>query len=373
MINNFYKYLGTILLVITLCTIPEAFSFEETSRIYAPVRLPKELHSKTYTKSKPLRVLSLDGGGVRGIIPARILFEIERRTNKPISELFDLIVGNSTGGIIALGLTTPDINNRPKYTAEEVLNFYMKNANRIFKKSFWRNVKSGWGLWGAKYDRTDLDHILEDLFGNTQLSETLKPVLVISYLINSTEIHIWTSRVARENKRDYLLKDIAGATSAAPTYFAPKKMIDSRGKITFEIDGGIYANNPSTIAITEIYRSFPDITRESILIVSIGTGQIKFDKEFEKLENLGVIGWIITSNLIDVMMNASNDLFEWQTSILNNLSKRIQVEIPDRLGNMDNASAENLNGLLETSEKYIDNNTKMLDELCKRLCYEEGR
>src|SRR5690242_11078260 len=81
---------------------------------------------------KIFRVLSIDGGGVRGIIPARILEEIEKRTNKPISELFDLIVGNSTGGLIALGLTTPDDENKPKYTAKNILDFYIKNSKNIF-------------------------------------------------------------------------------------------------------------------------------------------------------------------------------------------------------------------------------------------------
>jgi patatin-like phospholipase/acyl hydrolase len=87
---------------------------------------------------KMFRVLSIDGGGVRGIIPARILVEIEKRTNKPIAELFDFIVGNSTGGLIALGLTTPDANNKPKYTAKNLLDLYLEDSKAIYSSSFLR-------------------------------------------------------------------------------------------------------------------------------------------------------------------------------------------------------------------------------------------
>ena len=356
MINYFYRYLTTTLLIIIIYFMPNTLVYGQSNIIYAPIGLTPEISNKTYSKDRPLRVLSLDGGGVRGVIPARILAEIEERTDKPISDLFDLIVGNSTGGIIALGLTTPDSKNKPKYTAKEILDLYKDNADKIFEKSFWRKVKSGWGLWDAKYDRKNLDEILDDLFGEVKLSQTLKPVLITSYLIDTAEVHLWTSRVAREEKKDYLLKDIAGATSAAPTYFPPKKMVDNKGNVTYESDGGIYANNPSTLAIAEIFRSVPNIAREDVLIISIGTGQVKLDKEAEKLENSGVIGWVINANLIDVMMNATNDLFEWQTSLLNNSSKRIQVEIPEKLGDMDNASDANIHGLLEVAGNYIKNN-----------------
>ena len=369
MIHSFYRYLTATLLIVSIYFIPTTLAYAESNAFHAPVRLPPRIINKTYSKDRPLRVLSLDGGGVRGVIPARILAEIEERTNKPISELFDLIVGNSTGGIIALGLTTPDSKGQPKYTANEILNLYKDNAEKIFEKSFWRKIKSGWGLWDAKYDRKNLDKILEGLFGEAKLSQTLKPVLVTSYSMNAADIHLWTSRVAREEKRDYFLKDVAGATSAAPTYFAPKKMVDQDGNVTYESDGGLYANNPSTLAIAEIFRSIPNIAREGILIVSIGTGQVKLSHKVEELENSGVIGWVIDANLIDVMMNAANGLFEWQTSILNNSSKRLQIEIPENLGEMDNSSEENIQGLLGIAESYIKNNSSMLDRICKRLSF----
>ena len=88
--------------------------------------------------SDVIKILSIDGGGIRGLIPAVVLAEIEKRTGKPASELFDLIAGTSTGGILALGLTCPAADGRPRYSAERLIDLYQKEGNRIFNRSRWR-------------------------------------------------------------------------------------------------------------------------------------------------------------------------------------------------------------------------------------------
>ena len=112
-----------------------------------------------------LRILSVDGGGVRGIIPARILQEIEKRTNKHTSELFDMSTGTSTGSLVVLGLGAPDKQGAPKNSAQDMVNLYLNDSNKIFNKSLLRNIWTGFGLWGAKYDRKNLDEILGNIFG----------------------------------------------------------------------------------------------------------------------------------------------------------------------------------------------------------------
>jgi patatin-like phospholipase/acyl hydrolase len=294
---------------------------------------------RPYNK-KIFRVLSIDGGGVRGIIPARILEEIEKRTNKPISELFDLIVGNSTGGLLALGLTTPDDKNKPKYTAKNILDLYLLNSKDIFSSSFFRNIATGNGLWGAKHSRANLDYMTEKLFGNTLLSQTIKPVLILSYSLTQGEPSLWTTNFSISHPdKDVYLKDLAGATTAAPTYFSPKEMKNKASEILYEADGGIYANDPSTAAIAEIYRNNPNIGKNDILLISIGTGKITLGSSALKLKNAGVIGWVMEANLIDVMMSATNNLCEWESTVFSNaLTKRIQVNIPKNLGQMDNTT-----------------------------------
>ncbi|MBK8983022.1 MAG: patatin-like phospholipase family protein [Ignavibacteria bacterium] len=88
------------------------------------------------------KILTIDGGGIRGVLPARILHEIEKRTKKPIAELFDLIAGTSTGGILALCLTKPDSKGNPRYKALDILKLYEEEGKKIFKKSPWKSTMS---------------------------------------------------------------------------------------------------------------------------------------------------------------------------------------------------------------------------------------
>ncbi|NDA90811.1 MAG: hypothetical protein EBY20_07935 [Alphaproteobacteria bacterium] len=105
-----------------------------------------------------MKVLSIDGGGVRGIIPARILQEIETRTNKPISKLFNIVSGTSTGGLLTLAITKPDGQGNPEFSAEYLVRLYMERSKEIFAKpSIIRKIKTGFGLWGSKYDRAAYD------------------------------------------------------------------------------------------------------------------------------------------------------------------------------------------------------------------------
>jgi patatin-like phospholipase/acyl hydrolase len=318
---------------------------------------------------KMFRVLSIDGGGVRGIIPARILAEIEKRTNKPIAELFDFIVGNSTGGLIALGLTTPNVNNKPKYTAKNLLDLYLESSKDIFKSSFLRNIITGNGLWGAKYSRENLDATAEKLFGDTLLSQTIKPVLVLSYSLTEGGPRLWSTDFVISNpKKDAYLKDLAVATTAAPTYFSPKELRNKGSEVLLEADGGIYANDPSTAAIATIYSNNPKMRMDDILLISIGTGKITLGSSAIKLKNAGVIGWVMEANLIDVMMSSTNNLCEWESTVFYSaLTKRIQVNIPKNLGQMDNATKHNLKGLLRRTEEYIRDNDKTIQGVCDML------
>jgi len=326
------------------------------------------LSASTDTISKQkFRILSIDGGGVRGIIPARILQEIEARVGKRIYELFDLIIGNSTGGLVALALMTPNQKGSAKYQARDLVDFYQKYSTKIFYSPLWRKAITGGGLWGAKYSRKNFDQILDQFFGDIRLSQTLKPVIIPSYSLDQGLPHLWTTHLALEekNKDDPFLKDIAGATSAAPTYFPPKVIKTSTGKLFHEADGGLWANNPESIAIWELGRLGLD--RNDVLMVSVGTGKVKLDKPIEKLKEAGVIGWVLRANLIDVIMSAESNWSQSAVSALFPVNHRIQIDLPKDLGKMDNASNKNLQGLVATTEQYIQTNTSSLNKLCDAL------
>lgn len=318
---------------------------------------------------KPFRVLSIDGGGVRGLMPLKILNEIEVRTGQPISQLFDLIVGNSTGGIIALCLAALGDDNKPKYTAQDAWNLYYTDLPKIFEKSIFRSVSTGWGLWAPKYNRSSLDGILQEFFGNLRLSQVVTHVVATSYSLTKDNLSLWTSYRARKNSDlNILMSDIAGATSAAPTYFAPKTITFPSGKTINEVDGGIYANDPEAIAVTEALVQNPGLKPEDIFILSLGTGQPKLKQAGQKLSNTGIVGWLTQVNLIDLMMNADTQLQEFEVQSFSMLQKyRIQLTLGEQNSAMDNAKLENLQSLTQISENYIKKSQNEISQICEFL------
>ena len=166
------------------------------------------------------KVLSIDGGGIRGVIPAVLLEHIEKKTGKRIAELFDLIVGTSTGGILAIGLTVPGARGVPKYSATEMLALYAERGTEIFARSFWRGVTSLGGALDENYDHRPLERILKEYAGDATLRDCVKPVVITSYDIERRQPYFFKTRKALRTKdRNHFLRDAARATSAAPTFF----------------------------------------------------------------------------------------------------------------------------------------------------------
>jgi len=327
--------------------------------------------------NKPYRVLSIDGGGVRGIIPARILQELEHITGQPICELFDLIVGTSTGGLIALALTTPNSHQKPQYSAADILQIYLTKAAKIFPQSLWRKISTGGGLWGAKYDRASYDRILAEIFGDLCLSQTLKPVAIPAYSLDDAAPHFFTSLTAQSSGIDFYLKDIAAATSAAPTYFPPKSFQDSQGQNYCEADGGIYANNPEALAVYQAFKLNPSLRRSNIYLLSIGTGRLRLSQNSKMLVNAGVVGWVIKANLIDVIMNADSAWYDTEVSNLYPATHRLQVTLAPNLGVMDNTEPLHLQALVKVAETYLRDNGALWQKICQiwlepKASFEQG-
>ncbi|MDF3048155.1 MAG: hypothetical protein K0R73_1273 [Candidatus Midichloriaceae bacterium] len=306
-------------------------------------------------------VLSVDGGGVRGIIPARLLKEIELRTGKTIPELFDLALGTSTGGLITIASAC-------NFNSNDMIDLYQNSSAKIFPYSVMRAIATVGGLEGPKYDRDALDTLLEEYFGDTLLSEANFPICITSYNLDTAAPEIWSSEdVIKGFSPDVKLKDLAGATSAAPTYFAPKEFYDSEGVLHHAIDGGMFLNNPQIYAINEVLKHNPGIAREEILVVSIGTGNVELKWDTEALKNAGILGWIKGGKIIDVMMDGNTDFSDLTAAIIYPNYHRLQINLPKELGEMDNTSEENLAALLEKAEEYIAQNSALFDEIAHQL------
>ena len=317
-----------------------------------------------------MKVLSIDGGGLRGIIPARILKEIETRTNKPISKLFNIVSGTSTGGLLTLAITKPNTQGNPEFSAENLVDLYMERSKEIFAKpSIIRKIKTGFGLWGSKYDRAAYDKILLQIFKDTLLSQSLCPVFIPIYSLGNSKPFIASTYFAARNKEnDFYLRDIAGAASAAPTYFDPKKFRSPNSTTIYQgVDGGIYANNPELIGVTGVYLLHPSFEIGNIILLSLGTGDTV--KNNQNSGNDGDIGWLKNKDIIGSMMDAESAIAETAvTAMLKNSNHfRFQLHLPSELADMDNSSDNNLNALLEAAEDFIQQNTLSIDNLCKKL------
>jgi patatin-like phospholipase/acyl hydrolase len=189
------------------------------------------------------KVLSIDGGGIRGIIPAMVLAEIESRTEKRTSEVFDLVAGTSTGGILALGLTKPGQDGKPEYTAERLIELYETEGGKIFDRPVWHQMYSLGGLAHEKYSSRGIEEVAQQYFKEVRLADALTELLVTAYEIECRGSWFFKRRHARDENREgdnFLMREVARATSAAPTYFEPLQLEWGRhGRRAF-IDGGVH-------------------------------------------------------------------------------------------------------------------------------------
>jgi patatin-like phospholipase/acyl hydrolase len=341
---------------------------------------------------KKIRILSLDGGGIRGILPGIVLTQIEQKlqqkmgdSNVRLSDMFDFMAGTSTGGILALAYLTPNEENRPKLTAQEAVNIYLDRGNDIFDISNWQKIKSLNGLTDEKYSAYELEEVLEDTFGELKLSNLLKPCIITSYDIKNGKPHFFKQHKSDNDTYNFKIKDVARATSAAPTYFEPAIVKNDKGIFYPLIDGGVFVNNPSLVAYSEVrsmafehIENFP--SAKNMMIVSIGTGSVSKGYNFNKAKDWGAIGWI--KPVIEIMMSGnSKTVHHHLKQIFGTLKEqdqrdyhRLEPEIIIADTEMDNASHENLQKLKEDALSYISIQSidKELDAIVEKLITHEN-
>ncbi len=342
-----------------------------------------------------LKILSIDGGGIRGIVPAKILAEIEKRTGKRICTLFNLIAGTSTGGILAAGLALPKPNTKePKYTAADLINIYRERGGEIFYEPFLEKVMKLDDISRPKYSSDGRDKVLKEYFGNTPLEDALTEVFVTSYDIQLRTPVFFTSQTNKEERTNryyrkissgFTMHQAAMATSAAPTYFKPHKVEASAEHDTQErgfyalVDGGVFANNPTSLALMEaiIDSKKPGKTPlelKDILVVSLGTGSLTRRYDYEKAANWGLLGWV--QPLLNITLDGSSESVAVQLEQLLPKAQdrppqyyRFQalLDVGKGLDDMDKAEPENLKNLEKLAEEIIAKEDDNLNKLCKLL------
>ncbi len=323
---------------------------------------------------KLTRILSIDGGGIRGIIPAQILVTLEemlrQRTGRPdvkIGDYFDLIAGTSTGGILTCIYLTPDKldNQRPRFSSEDAVSLYMEHGGEIFNVPWKKKVMSANGYLDEKYPSEPIESVLDSYFGDLELKQLIKPCLITSYDVYDSKAHFFTQQDARQSEgKNFYVKDVARATAAAPTYFEAALVTSMSGVSYPLIDGGVFANNPSLCSYAEArqWDFGPDKLKPNaaeMMIFSIGNGgSTKMYFPHEKVKNWGTLEWI--KPLINIMMSGVNQTVDYQLKqIYQAVGRpeqyiRIEPTLNNAKSDMDDASSKNLAALKEAGVKATE-------------------
>ena len=349
---------------------------------------------------KKVRILSLDGGGMRGIIPATVLeyvenkiIEITKNPNARLADYFDMVAGTSTGGILSGFYLTPNLVKRPndpntKYKASEAVGFYENDGVKIFndsKKWSWFGLRQLFNA--AKYSPKALEDILTREFQDLKMSNLYKPCIITTYNMFSKNAFFFSSREPKEKQREFYLRDVLRSTSAAPTYFPPAFIKNiSTQKEMINIDGGVFANNPAMCAYSESRASsFENISfpsAEDMLILSIGTGGGQFDlPSVKKSSNWSILPW--ATSIPNIMMDGSIDTVDYQMkNIFDTIKgqdkfnyKRVDVPKDERTysSDMADASPENILALKKAGKEALKaaqtqgKNEYTLDEFIQQL------
>ncbi len=333
------------------------------------------------------RILSIDGGGMRGILSGQLLVALEKKIQQKsgnssarIADYFDMIAGNSTGGILTCFYLCPDENfpSRPLFSAEEALNLYLQHGQEIFKDETRQKLISLGGLTNEKYPVDLFESLLKKYFKDIKLSQLLRPCIIPSYNIFKRSTHFFTQHDAIKNTDyDFYVRDVARATSAAPTYFEPA-LVSSFAEVSYPlVDGGVFANNPSLCAYAEARQHFKinngskNVSAKEMFIVSIGTGSEKRSLNYNTTKGWGALGWIFP--VLDVVLSGAVDTVDFQLQQIFESEGCAQnyIRINPKLGNakpeMDNASSLNLEALKEAGIASAELNDETLDYIANYL------
>jgi len=313
---------------------------------------------------KSIKVLAIDGGGIRGIIPAVILSELRNRLNTDFHNVFDLISGTSTGGIIGLGLGTA-CNDGSPYTPEHLIELYVQNGPAIFKKKL-LSFATQWCR--PKYSPDALEEILEQFFSDAEFAAALTPLLISSYdLQGQLPFFFKSHRIAADPSYNWRVTQIARATSAAPTFFPPSRLVRTQEYAL--ADGGVFVNNPSMAAYAEARQLYPEAA--NFVVVSVGTGDRKDSITYSHARKWGLLQW--ANQITPVFMDSVSEAVDYELAHLPGCTY-IRLQTPDLAPAspaMDDVTAANLMNLQITARKYIASASAVLDQAC--LILKEGR
>ena len=301
-----------------------------------------------------INVLCIDGGGIRGVLPAEILIYVEKKLSElykkdiRLSDHFDYVAGTSTGGILTALYCFPDKNGKPKYSAQDASDLYMDHGGEIFKKQA-RWVFTFNGLFGPRYNPDNLESLFEDYFKDVRIKDATSDLMLTSIDTTQRDIYFFKSYKAKAKEAHNLMfREAVRATSAAPTYFRPNHLIID-GVDRCLIDGGMGVNNPTVSAYVDVKKLYPNAKKINIL--SIGTGPLEIPFRYKVAKKWGILS---AAKIFDINLNSMSDAVDYQMNSL--------YEEGDLIGEYLRVAPKLIDGTNTKMDKASDKNLKMLKE-----------
>lgn len=292
------------------------------------------------------RLLSICGGGMRGIQPAVYIEALEHISGKPAAEQFDLITGTSTGGIIAAAMTVGEL------TGTELVRLYHEDGPKIFARPWYRALSTLGGTFGPKYDGSGLDAVLWKFLGPKRLCEADTHLMIPAYSLKARAPVFFKSWDLNEILSPKAF-NVCMATAAAPSYFPSFDDL---------VDGGLAANDPTVCGIVELME-LEKVPASQIAVLSLGTGMS--DKPITE-KDWGLVGW--APAIVDCLMSGSQETVHYQCDRIG-LGAYLRLNAP--LGAnpdaaLDDASPATLHALEAAARKVVMTQTQALLEWLDR-------
>lgn len=338
-----------------------------------------------------ITILSIDGGGVRGLIPGTILGYLESELQRidgnkdaRIADYFDVVAGTSTGGLVTAMLTTPNDQNRPLFEASKIKDFYFEECPKIFPDHKWllfdQARQAATYLSGPKYDGLYLHKMVKEKLEHTRLHQTLTNVVIPTFDIRAFQPIIFSNfELSKNPALDAYLADICIGTSAAPTYL-PSHAFETEDEASglvreFNlVDGGVVANNPTLVALSEVMKEshtgnaglpkMKPTQYDKFLVLSLGTGSPKREQRYNAYDSAkwNLLQWLTTNGtpIIDIFSEGSSDMVDFHlATIFQGLEKEeqyLRIQDPSLTGDvasMDLSTKENLQNLVKVGEALL--------------------
>ena len=331
-------------------------------------------------------ILSIDGGGLRGVVPLTILKTIEAKTGKRIHELFNFIAGTSTGGLItaAISIKNPLNPVEPLYTLDDVIDVYVHRGHEIFPE----RTKIGNFLHGAedlfrpKFSDSGIKTVFTDVLKNYKMLDCLNDIMICSYDLNNNIPLFFKSRAAKNNAtQNALLYDVCRATSAGPSYLPSYEFFypnDAENPNRNCIDGGVYVNNPSMAALVEFSKyhyyylpSFPadtDIDYDDVFVLSLGTGSYTGKINDADTLNKGEIYW--AQQISEIMMRGVNRATDYEMSEMMDKENYLRLTVAidtNTHSEMTNSSSETTQYLVAATNEMLTQNDNVINNFINKM------